>query len=448
MINYKGLRDCHLNIFWQYDGKPHLENNITKAFINSIDSLDELDKRKIFKSLFGLELEDGKLTTEFYLQKKPDSSKILSFPEDSRIMFGFSPTGKCWGFSGQDTKEEKALFEAIKKELSSSYADDDILLNETKKALAEYLEYKRGDSIPDGWILIYINEKPTKLIALENKLYNLDPTQINNHIEKSLFILNDKKKVIYKTYENIIDSFKPLESYATDQFIEYLTILGYSKVDDFNVACSSDESIRQRLSIPFGIKILKRMNAGEVDTRQWNTPRMHVNYEYLREINLIFDKNHIIVSLAFGSTQNSGKAMLERLTTIRLPDDHIYHFKQSFHLLYQRGKNIKSSYIDTNLSINDYIVYWKKNIDLIKTYAPTEAISLYEKMLNDKIITKQNYDNLKQQLKNKKNSVLVVPEIIIEYGWTYEEAASFGIDSFIKELSNKIEITLSAMKLK
>lgn len=310
------------------------------------------------------------------------------------------------------------------------------------------MEYKRGDSIPDGWILIYINEKPTKLIALENKLYNLDPTQINNHIEKSLFILNDKKKVIYKTYENIIDSFKPLESYATDQFIEYLTILGYSKVDDFNVACSSDESIRQRLSIRFGIKILKRMNAGEVDTRQWNTPRMHVNYEYLREINLIFDKKYIVVSLAFGSTQNSGKAMLERLTTIRLSDDHIYRFKQSFHLLYQRGKNIKSSYIDTNLSINDYIVYWKKNIDLIKTYAPTEAISLYEKMLNDKIITKQNYDNLKQQLKNKKNSVLVVPEIIIEYGWTYEEAASFGIDSFIEELSNKIEITLSAMKLK
>lgn len=115
MINYKGLRDCHLNIFWQYDGKPHLENNITKAFINSIDSLDELDKRKIFKSLFGLELEDGKLTTEFYLQKKPDSVKVRSFPENSRIMFGFSPTGKCWGFSGQDTKDEKALFEAIKK---------------------------------------------------------------------------------------------------------------------------------------------------------------------------------------------------------------------------------------------------------------------------------------------------------------------------------------------
>ena len=39
MIDYKGLRDCHLNIFWQYDGKPYLENNITKAFINSIKVL-------------------------------------------------------------------------------------------------------------------------------------------------------------------------------------------------------------------------------------------------------------------------------------------------------------------------------------------------------------------------------------------------------------------------
>ena len=47
MIDYKGLRDCHLNIFWQYDGKPYLENNITKAFINSIDSLSDVKKKHL-----------------------------------------------------------------------------------------------------------------------------------------------------------------------------------------------------------------------------------------------------------------------------------------------------------------------------------------------------------------------------------------------------------------
>ena len=50
--------------------------------------------------------------------------------------------------------------------------------------MAEYLESQRGDSIPDGWIFVYSDGKPEYLVALENKLYDLDPTQINNHIEK------------------------------------------------------------------------------------------------------------------------------------------------------------------------------------------------------------------------------------------------------------------------
>ena len=37
--------DRHLNVFWQYNGNPHLEDNITKALINILSLTN--DKLKI-----------------------------------------------------------------------------------------------------------------------------------------------------------------------------------------------------------------------------------------------------------------------------------------------------------------------------------------------------------------------------------------------------------------
>lgn len=449
MINYKGLRDCHLNIFWQYDGKPYLENNITKAFINSIDSLTDTKKKEVLFSLFGIKVDCNKLDLEFYLQRKPSVSKIEEFDENKRIMFAFSPTGKCWGFNGQDTKNDKLLFEAIKKELSETYQDEEILINETKKALNEIIDSQRGDSIPDGWILVYVDDKPNYIIALENKRYNLDPFQINNHIEKSLLVSSSKKTVIYKKYRDIKDIFEKLKTFVTDQFIEYLVILGYFDVDDFKIAFSSDQDIRRRLTIPFGEKILSLIGDGKIDKRSLNGVRLHVKkFKYLREINLFFDEDIIKVSLAFGSTQNSGRKMLEKIDSITVSKDHLVNFKQSFHLIYFGwGKIIRSSYVDSNFSVNDYILYLKKNFDLIKTQTPQEAIVLYKKMFDDGFILQENYKRLKNYLENKRNKVTIVPEILIEYGWTYEEVSMMGLEVFAKELKNKINDTLVAMKL-
>lgn len=437
-----------MNAFWQYDGRPHLENNITKAFINSIDSLNDDDKRIVFSSIFGIDVLDGKMKVDYYLQKKPEPVKVLSFPEENRVMFAFSPTGKCWGFSGQDTKDEKSLYEAIRKELSQNIKDDEILKTETQKAVAEFLQGKRGDSIPDAWILIYVDGKPSHIIALENKLHDLDPTQINNHIEKSLLITDNKRPVIYRKYDDIVNCFERFDSFVSNQFIEYLTILGYREVDDFSIACSADEGIRQRLSIPFGKKILEKIDGNEIDNRSWNTVRRHVSYSYLREINLIFSSNDIRVSLAFGPTPYFGKRMLESIDSIDVSSDHLVTFRQTFHLMYYRGRIIHSSYIDTDYSVNDYIAYWKKNIEYIRKYTPEEAIRLYEKMLDDGFITKDNYVALKRQLNGKKNLVLVIPEIIVEYGFGYEEASALGIEAFIDELKKKIDETMMSFKLK
>ncbi len=448
MLDYKGLKDPHLNLYWQYDGKPYLENNITKAFINSIDSLPLAKKIIVFKQIFSIELNSNSLTFEYFLQRKPNKEKVESFDKNRRFMFAFSPCGECYGFNGLDTKNEKALYDAIKKELSITISNKDILENEVEKAVKEYLEGERGDSIPDAWILIYDNDKPAYIIALENKLYKLDPNQINNHIEKSLLLLNNKPEVLYKKYSQIADTFKGIGEYNTDQFIEYLTILGYLNVNDFVLACSSYIEIRQRLIIPFGKDLLSKVYHGEIDNRSWNVVRCYLPYAYLREFNLIFDRDEIKISLAFGPTQFSGKKMLETIDDIRLNADHLRSLHQSFHLLYKRGRNIGASYINCPLSLTEYIHYWKKHIDLIKTYQPNEAILLYKKMLSDGLICEENYEKVKTQLTNKINPVLVVPEIVAEYSWTYDEVANLGIDVFAVCLKEKLEEALKAALLK
>ena len=352
MLDYKGLRDPHLNVFWQYDGNPYLENNITKAFINVFDSLDNQNKRFVVKNLFNINVLEGNIKYDFYLQKKPTIEIVEKVPEENRIMFGFSPTGKCWGFEGQDIKDEQLLYKAIRKELSNDFKSED-LDKETEKALSEYLKNNRGDSIPDAWIFISINSVPCYLIALENKLYNLVPNQIFNHMEKSLLI-KGLKKPIYAKYKDIARCLLNTNTYLSNQFIEYLTIIGYLDVDNFLIACSADEKVRQRLAVKFGKSILNKIHESEKNHRSWNVCRCHVNYEWLREINLIFRNDAISMSLAFESTQNSAKAMLRNIDKIDLNSYHISKLAQTFHSLYQRGRNINESYIFKETSLNEY----------------------------------------------------------------------------------------------
>lgn len=177
-----------------------------------------------------------------------------------------------------------------------------------------------------------------------------------------------------------------------------MIILGYYIVTDFSVACLANMDIRQKLAIPFGERILSKIivNGEDIDKRKWNIVRRHVLYEYLREINLMFENNYIKLSLAFGSTQSTGRIMLERIDTFSAPQDHLLVTRQSFHLIYQRGRIISSSYIDYHGSIENYISYLRQNIDLIKTSTPQDAIELYRKLLLDNFITKENFDALSE----------------------------------------------------
>ena len=193
---------------------------------------------------------------------------------------------------------------------------------------------------------------------------------------------------------------------------------------------------------------LNKIHEGEKDHRSWNVCRCHVNYEWLREINLIFRNDTISMSLAFGSTQNSAKAMLRNIDKIDLNSDHISKLVQTFHSLYQRGRNINESYIFKETSLKEYVEYWKNNIDLIKTYTPSGAIDLYKKMLDDGVISIDGFKEIEKRLIGKKNPVLVVPEIILEYSWNYEEILLMKEEGFINSLKEKLSEALKTFMLK
>lgn len=444
-INYIGLRDPHLNVFYAYGDKAHLENNITKAFVNVLESLKENQLKRVVKELFGFELNDGKYRVSYFLQKKPNREFVEKYP--NRIMFAFSPTGKPWGIEGLDNKNERQIRKALKEEAKKQSQFDEEQKEFIESTLAEIMHIRENQgSIPDGWLFVDIDNDPTLVVAMENKLYDLDPYQLNNHIEKSLLLTENKIKPVYRKYENILVLFKELDTFLCKQFIEYLTILNYTQVNDFSTACLADESIRRRLLMNFGKDILEIAHPGDKDFRDYQTARCRVNYSYLHEINLSFKDEKIELWLSFGPTQQTAKWMLSSIDKIDIQDSHFSCFSQGFHLLNQWGRIIRGSYVD-EWDVDDYINYWKKNINLVKTSTTEETVSLYQKMYDDGKIKKEKLDYIKGRLSGKKNRLLIVPEISIVFAWEYQEASELGLEAFGKQIKEKINIALREMKL-
>jgi hypothetical protein len=450
-MDYEGLKDEHLNTFFNYEGKPQLENNITKAFINTLESLTDQELREIFKDLFNVSLPNTDLKFDYYLQKKPAEKEIKDCPESHRHLFAFSPTGKCWEFGQALT--EKEFEENIKKEMKERYPDDDEYKDNLQNALDEFKKGREGDSIPDGWILVYANggEKPIEVIAMEDKLYDLDHYQLNNHLEKSLFIESNKDDLVFCPYSKIIDEFSKINSFMPAQFNEFMLLLGYKKIEpkDFKAACLIDNCVvKNKICSDLGPDIIKQLIPGDVDMRSKNICRGHVDLPYLKEVNLYFEENTVELHLSFGSMQNEAKTMLNTISPESFNSHDHLKIYSSFHLRYLRGRNISESYFLWQGDISGFVNYWKKHIDDIKLLKIPEGINLYHLILSDGYMKDDDFQKLIAYLSNKKNPVCVIPEITMNYFWTYKEVSDLGFDSFLNELKGGYEEALNTMKLK
>lgn len=69
-------------------------------------------------------------------------------------------------------------------------------------------------------------------------------------------------------------------------------------------------------------------------------------------------------------------------------------------------------------------------------------------MLNDEVISIDGFKKIEKRLIGKKKPVLIVPEIILEYSWSYEEILSMKEEGFVNSLKEKLSEALRAFKFK
>ena len=468
---YNYIWDSHLNVFYQYDGKPWLENNITKAFIHTLESLKEKDEREFLSNLLDLTFPEGQFTIDCYLQSKPTKVEemVKNLPEDKRYLFAFSPSGKSWtegDIDGIDTKDfQKAKF-GIEKSIRDQYSD----LTEKELNIKIDEQWKdilkaREDTgfIPDAWIFISIDSKAYCVIILENKLFDLDPYQLNNHIEKSLFLKNNKPQPIYRKYQDIFDKLKSYDGeYLVNQFLGYLIILGYvdSSSISFEDAFKSDSIIKTRLINPWILNKIGNSiginSTGDIDNRKRSkrTIRLKVNYTYLKEININLNEKDVELSLSFGSTMKTGRQMLDKLNLSKIQNLNQDRLYITFHIsrhIHGSAPSIKESYVVNWKSISDYVTFLKSNTTFLnRQQTKKEILDLYYKIEQSGLISNFNYPqfiNKLNQLSVNCSHFLVIPEITYSPVWSYDKIVELGENGFKQAMLETIKQSLTAFGL-
>ena len=434
--------DKHLNVFWTYNGSPSLENNVTKALINTFESLDAESKIKFVKELFEINLCD-EVEFNCYLQKAPDIDKIKSVDEDKRLLFAFSPTGKHWGQKGIDTKDCEVIKKSIEVTIKQSYPlnNEQEVMELVQKQLDETMDIinNKGGSIPDAWILISVKDKLKYCIAMENKLYDLDPYQLNNHCEKSLFMEN--KRIKYVKYSEIQKTLNNLRGYLISDFLKYMYYLGY--FNNLSQLHDMDEEDIRRLAIERCRQLLTEVSEKEVSWhRKWmykfetnNIYNPKVGMDYLTE-SCVFS-----VPLYFGSTQKGSKMLYEKLKKTDYRISKKFRYQISFHFQYKgTGRNISESYYSCETSeIEKYINFWIDNLDYIKQMDKTMRAGLLKKMFNEDIIPEDIYRNILSFSEGYEKALNVCPEFGVFCYWDFEKAMKLDEKGmFAKEIYNYI----------
>ncbi len=235
--------DEHLNIFWNYSGHPTLENNITKAIINFLQYSDYNTQFEVINFLINNQhsYDREKCIVKYGLQRYPDDAKKFRY----KYLLGISPTGKEWShefvylYNKDNCRELKSILTSgNEKKIHEYFEDKHISIPSAMYPIVlqeiEDIENK-GGSIPDGWIMLYSDNTPYICIAIENKLWDLDPFQLRNHMEKSLGInINFEEHKILKTYEDLYATIEAMpETFLRQNLMEFFYLLRYQPFRPF-----------------------------------------------------------------------------------------------------------------------------------------------------------------------------------------------------------------------
>ena len=248
--------DRHLNLFWNYSGNAGKEDNMTRALINTLEFLEEGDKisfikyilekfeekneevRIVLKELGDFDMEDIKVKFDLqnpYINVKDE--KCL------KLLMGLNPSGETWDEDFYDFSK-KLNFDEINENVTNNKASLKKYLKEelNKEILEENMDTmlesfrirkNRGGSRPDGWIFIHIENELKLIIAVESKLWDLDPYQLDNHLEKCLGVEDKKEAQYIFKFNEICEQLKQQQikdktiKKIIRNFLEYMELNGY-----------------------------------------------------------------------------------------------------------------------------------------------------------------------------------------------------------------------------
>ncbi len=419
--------DPHLNLFWVYGSRiknqtdsditnvNYLENNITKALVNTLENLPADSCRISFLkecSVLPQDALESSLEFEFRLQRKPDKNVVTSFPESNRFLWGISPTGDAWDIGKiplekmdfNNRKESiRFILEQIEDELESGNNEEDFAQKEAARLFDEIeaIQNNRGESIPDGWILIYkkyesAEREPLYCIAIENKWQKLDPYQLLNHWKKSLYHAEGKT-----SFSKFADIYKYISRYGdkspvVSHFLEYLSLVGqepftYFRENDFSMLYVRDEGalteyqksilIKYRNLISnkfwnffngFIIDYVKRFNSehlkqGLTVEYKGNNQRIYVkrnkDVEEIKEFNLYFDFDKTNGSFYISTEVGVDRAFINRrlLPFLKANNNMVLQLESHYeNCIYSRNIRLNN--------INSLVYFWIKGFDTLENY--------------------------------------------------------------------------------
>lgn len=237
--------DRHLNIFWSYNGRPYLEDNLTRAFIITLSSLEKLQQIEFINWFIEDKLEVDEIDISFNLQNPYlDIDREIKRAK-KRVLVGFNPTGKSFGNEKHSILNNIESYEFEIEKLNSdkykTYLKNKLPLEMSEK-LEEVDEFgnsyiekikdiilsylNRGSSRPDAWIFIHKNKTLELVIAIETKLWDL---KLANHCKKCLDI--SKEEVKYKRFKETFDELKKIKTKNNNMvlhhFLDYMEKIGY-----------------------------------------------------------------------------------------------------------------------------------------------------------------------------------------------------------------------------
>ena len=271
--------DMHLNVFWNYNGNPHWENNITKAFINTFQNLNLKQQVELLNENLNLALNySDNISFSFELQNlRADMQQRIKEKNYNKYLMTLNPSGETWDeeakkvldkiSKNKDEISNKRLdfqdlnYKQLTKKLKNlnliteEQTEDEGLIEDVVKTID--IISNKGGSIPDAWILIGKNDELDTAIAIETKLWDLNPYQNANHLKKSLGISSSNSEAIKNVkFYDLCESINKIseKTKITRDFIVYMDWLGYYKKFD----CFQEEDIELKLRNDTSINILER----------------------------------------------------------------------------------------------------------------------------------------------------------------------------------------------